>query len=451
MSKLLNLNEIENEKILDEIFSDELIIFEDVQGSKIFVNWDGKSFTIKAKSLSSDPINLVDLAMQNYYNLAIDYFNSLDKRIKSLLNKKWWFCFEYFPDTQPGNITYARLPKNNLVLSSICKNNKFDYTIEELEEYSRLIDVDVIPVIFKGKLSEKAIEAIKYFLNTSEKDLEYVFGEKSFAYFFYKLLNPNLENSFLMEDDFQDNLQKILIRVKDKNVSFEILNPLYKKISDLNSTDFVEIYSLILINFLNFCQSVDLSSLKVKGERREEAYLYLINKLFNLYMSEVKDDILNFEFTVPEFFDKDKFRVNTELIKNKLTRELISQDKKFEYMYKIILGSFSKPRKKPIGLFTDATVILFNEFVKSIQSQIDFFYKKRDEVELTRSGLIDFGKFFDLKYDVDADQKVYPDVYKEIEKTRDEKKKKEKINQPNKSDLGKEPISTISKEETLGK
>ena len=133
MSKLLNLNEIENEKILDEIFSDELIIFEDVQGSKIFVNWDGKSFTIKAKSLSSDPINLVDLAMQNYYNLAINYFNSLDKRIKSLLNKKWWFCFEYFPDTQPGNITYARLPKNNLVLSSICKNNKFDYTIEELE------------------------------------------------------------------------------------------------------------------------------------------------------------------------------------------------------------------------------------------------------------------------------------------------------------------------------
>lgn len=450
MSKLLNLNEIENEKILDEIFSNELIIFEDVQGSKIFVNWDGKSFTIKAKSLSSDPINLVDLAMQNYYNIAIDYFNSLDKRVKSLLNKKWWFCLEYFPDTQPGNITYSRLPKNNLVLASICKNGKFDYTVDELDEYSRLLGVDVIPVIFKGKLGEESIQAIKYFLNTSESDLEYVFGERSFSYFFYKLLNPQLENSFLMEEEFQNNLQKLIIRVKNQDVSFEILNPLYKRISDLNSTDFVEIYSLILVNFLNFCQSVDIDDIKLKGDRRDEAYLYIINKLFNMYISQVQNDILNFEFTVPEFFDKDKFRVNIELIGNKMTREFISQDKKFEYMYKIILGSFNKPRKKPIGVFTDATVILFNEFVKSIQNRIDVHFKKKSEVELTRSGLIDFGKFFDLKYDVDADQKVYPDVYQEIEKTRDEKKKgKSEIIGKGKEE--KQPIPMITKEEELGK
>ena len=450
MSKLLNLNEIENEKVLDEILSNELKIFEDVQGSKIFVNWDGKSFTIKAKSLSSDPINLVDLAMQNYYNIAIDYFNSLDKRVKSLLNKKWWFCLEYFPDTQPGNITYSRLPKNNLVLASICKNGKFDYTVDELEEYSRLLGVDVIPVIFKGKLGEESIQAIKYFLNTSEADLEYVFGESSFAYFFYKLLNPQLQNSFLMEEEFQNNLQKLIIRVKGQDVSFEILNPLYKRISDLNSTDFVEIYTLILVNFLNFCQSISIDDIKLKGDKREEAYLYIINKLFNMYISQVQDDILNFEFTVPEFFDKDKFRVNTELISNKMTRQFIEQDKKFEYMYKIILGSFNKPRKKPIGVFTEATVTLFNEFVKSIQNRIDFHFKKRSEVELTRSGLIDFGKFFDLKYDVDADQKVYPDVYQEIEKTRDEKKKgKSEVFGKGKDE--KQPFPTVTKEEEFGK
>jgi hypothetical protein len=31
---------------------------------------------------------MVDLAMQNYYNPAISYFESLDDRVKSLLNKK---------------------------------------------------------------------------------------------------------------------------------------------------------------------------------------------------------------------------------------------------------------------------------------------------------------------------------------------------------------------------
>jgi hypothetical protein len=87
----MKLNEIQDESILNDIFNSELTIFEDIQGSKIYANWDGKNFTIKSKSLSSEPINMVDLAMQNYYNHAINYFNSLDNRVKGLINKKWWF------------------------------------------------------------------------------------------------------------------------------------------------------------------------------------------------------------------------------------------------------------------------------------------------------------------------------------------------------------------------
>jgi len=419
----MKLNEIQDESVLNDIFNNEIIIFEDIQGSKIYVNWDGTNFTTKSKSLSSEPINMIDLAMQNYYNNAIKFFNNLDARVKGLINKKWWFCFEFFPDNQPANIEYNRVPKNNLVLTSICKGNKFDYTTDELEEYGRLFDVDVIPVIFKGKLNEKVIEAIKYFLNTSESDLEYVFGEKSFSYFFYKILSPQTQNSFLMNEDFQKNVEKLIIRIDGKDVSFEILNPLYKRISDTNSTDFVEIYTLILVNFLNFCQSIDFNQIKVKGDKREEVYIYLICKLFNMYLSEVKDDIVNFEFTVPEFFDKDKFRINTELIPNKMTKQFISEDKKFEYIFKVVLGSFNKKRKKPIGVFTEGTINIFNNFVKMIQEKIDEFFNKKSEIELTRSGLIDFSQWFDVKYDVDAEENVYPDVYTELEKGKDKEKK----------------------------
>jgi len=423
MAKLTTLNSIQDDQFLNDLFNNEIIIIEDVQGSKIYVNWNGQSFTMKSKSLSSEPINMVDLAMQNYYNHAINYFNQLDYRVKSLLNKNWWFCFEYFPDTQPANIEYNRIPKNHLVLTSICKNNKFDYTTDELQEYARLIDVDVVPVIFQGKLNEKVVEAIKYFLNTSEKDLEYVFGEKSFSYFFYKLLSPQTQGSFLMDEDFQKNLEKLIIKIKDKDISFEILNPLYTRISDTNSTDFVDIYTLILVNFLNFCQSVDLESLKIKGEKREELYINLICKLFNVYLAEVKDDLTNFDFIVPEFFDKEKFRINKELIPNKLTKELIEEDKKFEYIFKVILGSFNKERKKPLGIFTDATLRIFNNFVNKIQKKIDLFYNKKSEVDLMRSGLVDFGEFFDIQYSVDSDNQVYPDVYTELE-TQKEKEKK---------------------------
>ena len=129
MGNLITLNGLNEEDILSSILTNEIIVYEDIQGSKIWMNWNGKEFTIKPKSISSDPISLVDLAMQNYYNPAIQYFNSLSDRVKSLLNKKWWFCFEYFPDEQPANIEYDRVPKNNLVLTSINKSGKYFFNI----------------------------------------------------------------------------------------------------------------------------------------------------------------------------------------------------------------------------------------------------------------------------------------------------------------------------------
>lgn len=423
MGKILTLNGVESENILNDIFENDIIVYEDIQGSKIWVNWNGKEFTIKPKSLNNEQINMIDLAMQNYYNPAINYFNTFDIRIKGLMPKNWSFCFEYFPDLTPANIEYQKLPKNGLVLTEINKSGKYGSNTDELQEYARLFNVDSLPIIFEGKLSGVMKEAIKYFINTSENDLEYVFGEQSFAFFFYKILNPNSDSSFLMNDKFQDNLEKIVVRVKNKDVSFEILNPLYTRISSDNSTEFTEIYTLILLNFLTFCQSVNLDDIKLKGERRDMLYIYLICKLFNIYVADVRDDLEAFEFVIPQFFDKEKFKINRELIGNKLTRDIIDESDKLEYIFKCIIGSFNKKRKKPIGVFTDNTVILFNNFVDKINTLLDNQLKKMREVQITQAGLLDFGDFFEIQYDKDASGEVYPDVYDEIEKSKEEKKK----------------------------
>jgi hypothetical protein len=425
MSKLITLNGLNDDEILNSLFEDEILVIEDIQGSKIWVNWNGKEFEIRPKSISNEPINLIDLAMQNYYNPVIKFFTELDERIKSLLNRKWWYCFEYFPDSQPANIEYSRVPKNQLVITAVNKGGKFDFNIEELDEYSRLFDVDLIPVVFQGNLTEAMKEALKYFINTSEDDLEYVFGDKSFAFFFYKMLNPKKEGSFLMDEDFQKNMEKLIIRSKTNDLGFELLNPLYKRISESNNTEFVEVYTLILINFLNFCQSLNLEDIKLKGEKKDEVYIYLISKLFNIYIGEVKQELLDFDFVVPEFFDKEKFKINTELIKNKLTKDYILEDAKIEYIFKVILGSFNRRRKKPIGIFTENTVKLFNKFVGDVDDYISKYLNKMQEIELGRAGLLDFGDFFEIQYDTDGEDQVYPDVYDEFEKgvSQDKKKK----------------------------
>jgi hypothetical protein len=440
MAKLITINGLNDNELLSGLLSDEIIVYEDIQGSKIWVNWNGKEFTIRPKSLTNDPINLIDLAMQNYYNPVINYFTSLDERVKGLLNRKWSFCFEYFPDNQPANIEYDRVPKNQLVLSSINKSGKYEFNIEELDEYARLLDVDMLPIIFQGKLSETVKEAIKYFINTSEKDLDYIFGEKSFAYFFYKILNPSIKNSFLMNtEEFQHNVEKLIIRTKNDDLSFELLNPLYSRMSQDNDTDFVEIYTLILINFLNFCQSININDIKLKGDKKDECYIYLISKLYNIYVGEVKEDLINFDFIVPEFFDKEKFKINTELISNKLTKEYIEENDKLEYIFKVVLGSFNKKKRKPIGIFTENTVKLFNKFVDEIDLHISKYLNKMHEIELGRAGLLDFGDFFEIQYDTDAEGQVYPDVYDEFEKGKPSDKKK-------KGKGGKMPITPESEE-----
>jgi hypothetical protein len=154
-----------------------------------------------------------------------------------------------------------------------------------------------------------------------------------------------------------------------------------------------------------------------------------------MYIDDIGDDLKNFNFIVPEFFDKDKFKINRELIPNKLTNEIISESDKLEYVFKVILGSFNKKRKKPIGIFTDNTVILFNSFVDKIDHIIDRYLNKLREVDLTRGGLLDFGEFFSIDFDVDGSGDTYPDIYDTFEKEPVSTKKKD----------GKYPLKNKSK------
>ena len=83
-----------------------------------------------------------------------------------------------------------------LMLCKVC-DNKFVWKSKEVITTRIGKNVDNTGLL-NDKAIEKNIEAIKYFINTGEDDLEYVFGEKSFAFFFYKILNPASDNSFLI-------------------------------------------------------------------------------------------------------------------------------------------------------------------------------------------------------------------------------------------------------------
>ena len=129
MGNILTIKNNDQDLNIDNLLDNEIFVIEDIQGSKLLINYNNEFF-FRSKSINSDNLNIIDLAIQTFYKKAIDYFNELPDRVKSLLPKDWWFCFEYFPDNQPANIEYNRIPKNNLILTSICKSGKFKYSYD---------------------------------------------------------------------------------------------------------------------------------------------------------------------------------------------------------------------------------------------------------------------------------------------------------------------------------
>ena len=131
MTKIFKLNSLEKGDDFINIISDkELLVYEDIQGSRIFVRFDGQKFIIKPKNLRNDTLNFIDLAIQKFYNQSYYYFNSLPQYVTDLLNPDLWFCFEYFPDMDSANIQYEKVPKNNLIIVCIVKVNKYKYNCD---------------------------------------------------------------------------------------------------------------------------------------------------------------------------------------------------------------------------------------------------------------------------------------------------------------------------------
>lgn len=428
MTKIIKLNTINDSDDFISYFKDkELLVYEDIQGSVIFVNWNGEDVVIKPKSLNNESLNFIDLTIQKFYNKAFYYFSTLPDYIKDLLPENWWFCFEYFPDNQPGNIEYEKKPKNNLILTCIVKNNKYFYSYEELKEFANLFDVDILPILFKGKLTYKQLELLQAYLKVSPKDLNYVFGEKNFAQFFYNILNPQLKNSYLMDNgNFNENIEKIIFKIEnDTQYSFELLNPIYQKISKNNFTEYVDIYTLILLNFLQYVQLINILKYKMKDVYdKDQLYISYICEIFNEYYEDTKHDLKEWDFNIPPFFQKEIFEINKDLIPNEKTKEIINSSKKIEYIFKVILGSFYKKKRKPIGIFTEQTIILFNNFVEEFHKHIDKQLKINRDVELQKTDIKNFNDYWNLKYNSDIEGRIYPDIYSQFEEDEGESKKK---------------------------
>ena len=83
------------------------------------------------------PISTIDRTLMKLYETPIYYIESLDQSIINKIPANWRFGMEYFTDENSQDISYDRLPKNNLILSYIHvknSNGKVVRTIQSKDE-----------------------------------------------------------------------------------------------------------------------------------------------------------------------------------------------------------------------------------------------------------------------------------------------------------------------------
>ena len=102
MPKLMRLNDIKDDSVLDDIFNSEITVLEDIQGSKIYANWNGQQFTIKPKNLNAELLALMvrtapmDANMNYRYYMeqtASGYVEKFQPRTNPFLNPFNWAKF----------------------------------------------------------------------------------------------------------------------------------------------------------------------------------------------------------------------------------------------------------------------------------------------------------------------------------------------------------------------
>lgn len=391
---------VKDDELKEALLNQPVMIYEEVQGSRFFVNWNGFKWTFKAKSLSNHELTQFDLMVQKYWTAAVDYFLKMKPGLTKLLNKNWWFCFEYFPDETPAHVSYDYKPKSGLVLTHIVKESGKLWTqhLPELYEYSKLLNCDILPVIFYGNLGKKQAELISRYLKTSPEDLHYIFGEDNFTQFFYSILAPKEESSFLMDKDkYNSNIEKLKLKFygdsqKWRAFSIDLLNPFYKRQAKDTSTQYLTVYSMILLSFMESISAVSIRDIKLSGNSNMSCYIELMSQLYKMHVARTNSNPEEWEFDLPKFYTKEKHRLDLSRIKDKELLKTVENSKKKEYVLKTVFNAFTRPMKKPLGIFTEATVKEFNRLSREINEAIESHLgvkrmKVRDVKTVTNTGV----------------------------------------------------------------
>ncbi len=463
MAGINHLYDIYNKKgddFVNQLFNQFVTINEKMDGSAFSFERDKDSGKFKFyRRDQRNPITLIDRTLMKYYEKPIQYIESLPPNILEKIPRGWRFGLEYFANKQPVEISYDRLPKNNLILSYVHKmgdGGKIESTIqnkEKLDNWADILGVERPPIIFQGVLDENQKSELLDFLNTPFKDLVEKFKTQSFVRFVISTLNPDLEKTAL-NDDLDKDVEGVVFRFGDpdkegETILAKMVDPIFteiakEKFADKQAKKPSDFLGITLLDVMNFILEKGLDEFEVDGETDDERYISFMSDVFVKFLDEYSDKYKGTDFEEPEYLQREEFRLNRDKVKDKRVLKYVEKDQAFESLYKLILNSFRKIKTRAGGIVTsgmkdqlnlliqdikdyikkkkevvnESRFISFGEFRKEIAPQIDYIQEENDETENSENPFYSFDEFITKLETIDSEK-----IPSDIELVKEERKK----------------------------
>ena len=411
MSGISHLYDLYNKKgkdFIDNLFNSYVTVNEKMDGSAFIFERDMETGKFNFyKRDQRNPITLVDRTLMKYYEKPIQYIESLPPHILNDIPRGWRFGMEYFANNAPVEIVYDEVPKNNLILSYVHKKDssgKAKGTVQEkdkLDTWADLLGVERPPIVFQGYLTPEQRESILDFLRTPFEDLLAEYKTRSFVAFIIGVLNPELKKTAL-NYDLDKPIEGIVFRFGEEEAEQEpvlskMVDPVFtelakgkaKKRIEEKPSDFL---GITILDVMNFILENGVNTFEVEGKTEDERYISFISDVFTKFLDDYGYKYKGADFQEPEYLKKDEFRLNKNLITDKRVLRYLEEDDSFESLFKLMLNSFRKIKKRAGGIITAGIIDQFNSLVSSIEKRVEDSTKKPAVTESELPSFLDFKK-----------------------------------------------------------
>jgi len=319
-----------------------------------------------------NPITYIDRTMMRCYESAINHFENLSEETKSHIPVGIRFGFENFVTTNPVKIAYDTMPRNGLVLTD---GNLDSDDQRPLQYWTQSFECGDVPQIKEGHLNRVQITKIIEFCESTQEELQERFTDISFTDWVYNdIFERDATGSYMM-DDITKSVEGFVLEFQisnDKKVSLKLVDPAFtKSIMDSKNTPrkSSDSYAISIVDFVDHWESKSIESYSISESHPDKRYIELMCNMFNEYLSENSFKYDRMSFDVEDFARKPEYDLNYDFINriNESTHALVVDNQTNKDLFRMLLGTFMKPRKRTTDVISKPMKESINKMVSKIR------------------------------------------------------------------------------------